>query len=185
MRVDAQLLGVLDEIEHRVHSVLDRGWERVLGCTSIVHAAHDSVSVRDDRGCPPSIVLGSTKGKASTMEVDDDGMTAFIGVALVIVEISVSLEMTLILPWYVEREGDLSYNWGERGVDGLPKCRFEGSRVGYTMQDHPYFHQESPYRGLDMENPAGPCHISLRAPVSDLPIQFPLSLRTHRIAVSP
>ena len=34
------------------------------------------------------------------------------------------------------------------------------------MEDHPYFHEESPHRGLNMENPAGPCHIALRAPLS-------------------
>jgi hypothetical protein len=109
----------LHEVDQRIHSVLDCGREWVLGRTSVVHAVHNSVGDRDDCGRPPSVVLGPTKGKASAREVDDNGITAFIMVGLDIVDISVSLEMALVVPWYVERESDISLmdfqNAGLRG----------------------------------------------------------------------
>jgi hypothetical protein len=59
------------------------------------------------------------------MEVDDNGITTFVGVGLVIVDVSVSLEMTLVVPWYVERKGDLSWIFhGDRSVDISPECGF-------------------------------------------------------------
>jgi len=80
----------VDEVEHRVHAVLGRGGEWVLGCTSVVHAAHDSVGVRDDHGGAPSAILGPTKLKASATEVDNEGITAFIRIGLDTVDVSVS-----------------------------------------------------------------------------------------------
>jgi hypothetical protein len=76
------------------------------------------------------------------VEVDHDGVTAFIWAGLVIIDIdvSVSLEMTLIVSWYVERESDLSFIWGDGGVDRFPERRSGRSRVSETVEDHPYFH---------------------------------------------
>lgn len=117
VRVDAQLLGVVDEVEHRVRAVLDRRGERVLGRTAVVHAAHDRVRVRDDRGCPSRVVLGPTKSKTAAMEVDDDGIAAFIRVGFDAVDISVTFEVTLVMRWCVERESYLSLIWRDGGIN--------------------------------------------------------------------
>ena len=116
---------MVDEVEHRFHSVFDRGGEWVLRRTSVVDAAHDSMSIRNDCSCPPSVVLRPTKCKASAVEVDDDGITAFIRIGLGIVDVSVSLEMALVVPWYVERESDISLIWGDRSSK-MPVCEVEG-----------------------------------------------------------
>jgi hypothetical protein len=61
--VYAQLFGMIDEVEHCVHCVFHRGGERVLGRTSIVHTAHDSVSARDDGCCLVAAHRASSSGQ--------------------------------------------------------------------------------------------------------------------------
>ena len=117
VRVDAQLRGVVDEVEHRVHPVLDRRGERVLGRTPVMHAAHDRVGVRDDRGCPSRVVLGPTKRKTPAVEVHNDGIAAFVRVGFDAVDISVSFEVMLVMGWCVERESDLSLIWRDGGIN--------------------------------------------------------------------
>ena len=111
--IDAQLSGMVDEVEHHIHSVFDCGGEWVLGRTSVVDAAHGSMSARNDRGCPPSVVLGPTKCKNPTTEVDDDGITALIRASVDIVDVSISLEKALVVQRYVRRESDISLIWGD------------------------------------------------------------------------